>query len=431
MAAVLVFSGSARAGQVRLNLATSAGVVRADRPERVYLKVGLDGLAIDDAAARTPINVAIVLDKSGSMTGQKIRKAKEAAKMAVDRLGPEDIVSVIAYDHSVKVLVPATKASEKAAVKRRIDRLYASGNTALFAGVSKGAREVRKFIDSRRVSRIVLLSDGQANVGPSSPYELADLGASLIKEGISVTTIGLGMGYNEDLMAALAEASDGNHAFARNAGDLARIFNYEFGDLLSVVARDIRIEVNFSKGARPVRVLGRKAKIYGNQVVARINQVYAAQEKFLMIEVDLPPGVDGSFRDIATATISYNDSATSRKETLSGLANVRFSSSEAAVRASENQAVLVATIELQANENNRLAVTLKDRGETKKAAKVLDDNVRFLENKSAVLKSKRLKKLAADNQKDKESLSAPAPKWRAQRKSMRDRQSAIDLQRGW
>jgi Ca-activated chloride channel family protein len=253
----LLATEGAWAKQVRLNLATSSSVVRADQPQRIFLKVGLDGFAIEDSATRPPVNVAIVLDKSGSMSGKKIQKAKEAAKMAVNRLRADDIVSVIAYDHSVEVLVPATKASEKHEINRCIDRLRAEGNTALFAGVSKGANEVRKFIDTRRVSRVILLSDGLANVGPSSPYELADLGVSLIKEGISVTTIGLGDGYNEDLMARLAEASDGNHAFARTANDLARIFNFEFGDLLSVVAKDVRIRVSCGSGIRPIRVLGK------------------------------------------------------------------------------------------------------------------------------------------------------------------------------
>src|SRR6185436_579493 len=133
-----------------------------------YVRVGLTGIPINDTG-RTPVNVAIVLDKSGSMAGEKLRKAKEAAIVSIDRLGPNDIVSVIAYDQTVEVLVPATKVSDRLALHRAIERLSADGNTALFAGVSKGAAEVRKFLDPHRVNRIILLSDGQANIGPSSP----------------------------------------------------------------------------------------------------------------------------------------------------------------------------------------------------------------------------------------------------------------------
>ncbi len=429
--AVLMMSGAAMAEQVRLNLATSSSVVRADKPQRVFLKVGLDGFAIADASRRAPVNVAIVLDKSGSMSGDKILKAKEAAKMAVRQLRADDIVSVIAYDHSVEVLVPATKASERHEINRRIDQLRASGNTALFAGVSKGAREVRKFIDSGRISRVILLSDGLANVGPSSPYELADLGASLIKEGISVTTIGLGTGYNEDLMAGLAEASDGNHAFARTAGDLAGIFNYEFGDLLSVVAKDVRIRITCGPGVRPLRVLGRKAHIYGQEVVARINQLYASQEKFLLIEVEVPASLDGSTRDVAAVSVEYDNAVTRQRESLRGGTQIRFSRSDDLVERSQNDKVVVASIELLANENNRLAVELRDQGKTAEAERVLESNVKFLETKASKHSSKKLKKLAADNKKDQSEIKAPAKVWNSRRKEMRRRQYQLDSQMAW
>ena len=87
---------------------------------------------------------------------------------------------------------------------------------------------------------------------PDSPAALGDLGASLGKSGISVTTIGLGLGYNEDLMVRLAEKSDGNHAFVENSRDLSRIFEYEFGDILSVVAQDVKIKINCLPGVKPV-----------------------------------------------------------------------------------------------------------------------------------------------------------------------------------
>jgi len=206
---VLVGVCPARAERVKLDVALSHPVLLAGKKQTAYLKVGLTGVPLANPEHRAPANIAIVLDRSGSMSGEKIRKAKEAAILAIARLGSEDIVSVVAYNSYVTVLVPATKVSDKHALYSAINRLYAGGSTALFAGVSKGAHEVRKFIAPDRVNRVILLSDGLANVGPSSPEALAALGASLAKEGISVTTIGLGLGYNEDLMFHLAHASDG------------------------------------------------------------------------------------------------------------------------------------------------------------------------------------------------------------------------------
>lgn len=159
------------------------------------------------------MNIALVIDKSGSMGGAKIAQAREAVNLAIDRLGPDDVLSIVAYDNSVHTLVPATKVSDKAALKARISKLGANGGTALFGGVSRGASEVRKFFDRDRVNRVILLSDGMANVGPKSPKEMASLGEKLGGEGITVTTFGIGSGYNEDLMTQLAQASDGNHAY--------------------------------------------------------------------------------------------------------------------------------------------------------------------------------------------------------------------------
>src|SRR5207244_2362433 len=110
----------------------------------------------------------------------------------LDRLTQDDVVSIIAYDGAVQVLVSATKLSDRDLVRARIRAIAPGGATALFAGVSRGIEEVRKFKAPGRVNRVILLSDGQANVGPSSPNELGRLGAACAKESISVTTIGLG-----------------------------------------------------------------------------------------------------------------------------------------------------------------------------------------------------------------------------------------------
>ncbi|MFP4028700.1 MAG: vWA domain-containing protein [Candidatus Brocadiia bacterium] len=175
----IVFSlaaAPARADQVKLNVALSHPALQAGRAQTTYLKVGLEGFKMKNEA-RTPINVALVLDKSGSMSGQKIAQARQAAIMAVNRLRSDDIVSVIVYDATVRVLVPATKAQEKAAIIRKIRSLGASGSTALYGGVKKGGQEVRKFLSRNRINRIVLMSDGLANVGPDSIPEIAGLGA--------------------------------------------------------------------------------------------------------------------------------------------------------------------------------------------------------------------------------------------------------------
>src|SRR5262245_55180616 len=116
------------AEQVKVDVALARPYMLAGQKQTGYLRVGLTGVPFNNEGRRTPVNVAIVLDKSGSMQGEKIRKAKEAALMSIDRLGPNDIVSVIAYDTTVEVLVPATKVSDRRALHAAIERLSADGN---------------------------------------------------------------------------------------------------------------------------------------------------------------------------------------------------------------------------------------------------------------------------------------------------------------
>src|SRR5690606_23156929 len=123
--------------------------------------------------------------------------------------------------------------------------------------------------------RMILLSDGLANVGPSSPDELAALGASLGREGVSIGTIGLGVDYNEDLMFKLATASDGAMAFAEHPSDLASFFDREIRAVTHVVASNIEIELNVKEPYKPVRVLGDRGTIRGQAVTFDLNQAYA------------------------------------------------------------------------------------------------------------------------------------------------------------
>ena len=428
-AATILAAEIVAADQIRLDVAVSNPVMLSGSTQRAYVKVALTGFPLMGTGRRTPANVSIVLDRSGSMSGEKIRKAKEAALLAVDRLGPDDIVSVIAYNHTVDVLVPATKVRDREQIYQKIESLHASGDTALFAGVSKGAREVQKFIERHRVNRIILVSDGLANVGPSSPGDLGDLGWSLAKQGISVTTIGLGDGYNEDLMVALAGQSDGNHAFVENAADLTRIFSQEFGDVLSVIARELTVRIDCAAGVRPIRVLGRRAEINGRQIVTTLNQLYADQEKFVLLEVEVPGRSAGSKLEIATVDVRYANTVSRTTDVLGSRAVVSFSSSYAAVEAGRDKGVLVASVELLANEANKNAVALRDEGRIQEAEAALEANAAFLDKEAERYKSDELRGRAASNRKAKMKL-APS-EWNKQRKVMFDDAYQLDNQQAW
>lgn len=404
-------------------------VLPAARKQTTWLKIGILGFEAPGQRKRPTANVAIVIDKSGSMTGDKMRHAKEAAALAVDLLAPDDIVSVVAYDHTVQVLVPATRVSDRAAIGRGIARLVPGGNTALFAGVAKGADEVRKFLDRKRVNRVILLSDGLANVGPSSPGELGALAGSLGREGISVTTFGLGLGYNEDLMVQLAARSDGNHAFVEQADDLAGFFRAELGDVLSVVGQEVMVRVEFAPGVRPVRALGRDADIVGQRLTASLNQLYARQEKFLLIELEMPPAPSGVETRVATVDVTYRNAVTRADDRLTATVAGRYSDDVSEVTAQTNGKVMVIAVEALSNETNEQALVLRDQGRVQEAETLLQQNASFLEENAVRYGSTHLQEKKNKVLEDSKNL-APT-KWNRRRKAMRRELYKFDSQQSY
>ncbi len=419
---------SAEAKTLQLSAELGRPVLLADQKNIDYLKIGVTGFEREDAK-RTPVNLSIVIDRSSSMSGDKIAKAREAALLVLERLSTNDILSIVAYDSGVEVLVPATKVTDREMIETKIRRIRPRGSTALFAGVSRGIEEVRKFLDDGRVNRVILLSDGQANVGPSSPNELGRLGAAAGKEGIAVTTIGLGLGYNEDLMAQLARRSDGNHAFAENGEALVKIFGYELGDVLSVVAQELSMTVKLAEGIRPVRVLNRDGEIHGQEVVLGLNQLYAKQEKFFLLEVEVGPHAAGTNLAAADVTLSFANMQSGKTERASDSVQLSFTRSKSEVARAENRAVMVAAVESIAVAQNREAVALRDQGKVQEAEKVLRDNAGWLQKEAVKYKSKRLDSYSKSNMDDAKNLDGQS--WNKRRKAMRKSQHELDFQQSY
>ena len=307
---------------------------------------------------------------------------------------------MITFDSTVDVVVPATKASDRGAIRERISALTPRGETALFSGVSFGLEEIRKFTDQKRVNRMILLSDGQANVGPRSPNELGMLGESAARQGISITTIGLGLGYNEDLMTQLAMRSDGNHAFAENASDIAQIFSHEIGDILSVVAADVQVDVDFGEGIVPVRALGREASIVGHKAKVSLAQLYAKQQKYVLFEVKVPPSKAGAKRGLANVAVSYANMISKQRATKRAGAAVEFSMAKDLVASRQNKKVMADAVEAIGIENNRRAVALRDQGRVDEASQALERNAVYLKQESARLGSKKLGSYSIENEED-------------------------------
>ncbi len=405
---------------VKLKTELGHSVLLKNKKQKAYIRIHLEGDKPATTEDRPPVNITIVIDKSGSMGGAKMERAKDAAIMAVGRLSSEDIVSIVTYDNQVNVIVPATKVGDSDYISERIEKIRPGGSTALYAGTEQGISEVKKFLDRNKVNRVILISDGLANIGPSKPDVVAELGKKAAQDGIAITTIGLGLGYNEDLMAKLAFNSDGNHAFVKNAGDLVAVFNNEFGDVLSVVAQDVEIEVIFHEKVVPLRSLGREVIIEKNRVKVRLNQIYGAQQKEIILEVEAPEGLTEEELELAEIKISYLDMKSKEKKSEQQSVQAKLVDDEKDWEKSANRSVMTSvTTQIAVIENER-AVKLRDDGKVEEARGILNSNAAYLKSAGAKYGSKKLQTMSTDNEKEAQNLDNN--NWAATRKSMRFKQ---------
>jgi Ca-activated chloride channel family protein len=405
---------------VNCDLSLDRTVLPAGRSEKAIIKIALEVPEIPRETDRPPVNLTLVLDRSGSMSGEKIARAREAALTALHRLGAQDLFSLVTYDHTVRTLVPPQSPTDNRDwIEQQIRSIGTGGNTALFGAVSQGAAEVRKNLGGDYVHRVLLLSDGLANVGPSSPADLGRLGAALLKEGISVTTIGIGNDFNEDLMTSLAERSDGNHYFVESSSDLPRIFALELGDVLSIAASQVIIEVECPEGVRPLRIIGREGRIRGNSVELHLNQLYGGQEKYALIEVMVAPGEAEQSREIAQASCSYENALTRRQERSTAQASIRFSKRHEEVVKSASKPVLKAVVENEIAESRDRALDLYNAGRKDEAVQELKQSKEKLQVQSEALGFRDLSGKADVLEEDAASFAAPAPLAPAAKKEIR------------
>lgn len=427
---------SSPSAALKLDAELGQSVLPLGKSGKVYLRLSLKSAPIANREWRSPVNVALVLDRSGSMKGKRIAAAKEAASEALQRLAADDVVALVAYNHQVDVLQRAARLGDDHGLKSKINGLDATGRTALHAGVVTGADQVKRYLAANRVNRVILLSDGLANVGPSTPRELAALGRKLGSEGISVTTIGLGLDYNEDLMQRLAAASDGNHAFVEDAKDLAGIFNAEFGDALSITAQDIEIIIECRIGFKPVRVLGREATIEGNRIRLKLNQLQGSNERYFVVELDAPEVRTPGDAEVASVEVNYLDLNSGDRRRAEARAKGRFSASAEEVEKSVNKAVMSQVSTQIATEASERAVELRDKGDITGARKLLEGNATYLKNARELYGSgagaaspsmvKELQELEKKQNEAANNLDAHA--WEKTRKSMRYDQHKSKMQ---
>ncbi|AWN24274.1 hypothetical protein DKM44_14410 [Deinococcus irradiatisoli] len=205
-------------------------------------------------APRQPLNLALVLDRSGSMAGPALKLAKRAAQHAVRQLGPEDRVSIVAFDSTVEVVVPSTAVTQAETIVQAIEHLRSGNSTALYAGWVAGMQEVQSQRHHYSLNRVLLLTDGLANVGPRNPDALASQVAQALGTSVSTSVIGLGNHYNEVLLETLALSGDGNYTYVEEPSQLEAVFTAELTGLQSMVGQQVSLGVEPEAGLSVMEV---------------------------------------------------------------------------------------------------------------------------------------------------------------------------------
>jgi Ca-activated chloride channel family protein len=238
--------------QPTLLLTPRRGALVAGQANVLHVLLRAQAPARSEATApkRPPLHVALVIDRSGSMSGAPLDEARRCAAHVVDGLQPTDVASLVVFDDDVDTLVPATNLSDRARFHEALRRVISGGSTNLHGGWLRGAETRAPRTGDGILSRVILLSDGCANRGLRDVAAIEDQCRTLAAAGVTTSTYGLGRHFNEDLMVRMARAGGGNHYYGDSAEDLFAPFAEELALMQATAAREVRLSLTAAPGVR-------------------------------------------------------------------------------------------------------------------------------------------------------------------------------------
>ncbi len=307
------------------------------RASREHLLVSLMASNVM-GGARMPLNLCLIIDRSGSMEGEPLEYVKRACGYVVDLLEPNDVLSIVAFEERVEVIMPARKVINKALIKEHINRLDVGNTTNLFDGIAAGASQIASVYSGNYVNRALLFTDGDPTAGIKDFSSIVGLVGEQKSRGITITALGFGNEYNEELLAGIARKAGGNYYYITRPDLIPEVFRKELETLMTVVARNLKLRINLSRWVQVRQIYGHLPTFGNRTAETTLPDVERGSAESALVELEFGPRPAGTYR-VARVEVTYDDSVTGRAERLTEDVVLEFTPDEALVAANVNQQV--------------------------------------------------------------------------------------------
>ena len=291
--------------------------VSAADPEAV-LQVGFSTALASDRQQLPPVNLALVIDKSGSMAdADKLSRVKEALLTLVNQLRETDTLSIVVFDSEAAVLRPAREVGDREEVRRLIRSIEPGSSTNIHAGLVLGYREALRHFKREGTNRVVLLTDGIANQGVTDPAQIARDSLSFNDRGVDLSTIGVGLDLNKDLLRQLAKSGRGLFHFVADAQDIDKVFLKEVQSLVAPVASEPNLEIEYGPGLELAQVYGYEPERSAGGLKIKLDNMNQGLTQVVMLRFKARPRVFDGARPAVHVNFSYYDIEQKRRVTKS------------------------------------------------------------------------------------------------------------------
>lgn len=286
----------------------------SDGRASVALTLAADEIVQPDQLSPQNADLVVVLDRSGSMSGQKIHDARRAVLRLIERLTDKDRLAVVAYSNGVSTVWPLTSmtAAHRSQAASAVQQVFTGGGTNLGGGLSEGISALMQAPARERQRKLILISDGLANQGITDPMDLGNMAASAAEHNFTVSTVGVGLDFNEILMTTIADHGAGRYYFLEDPRTFAQVFDKELQATRMVAASGLEIRIPQADGVRLVNAGGYPITAQGNVAVVRPGDLLSGQQRTLYLTFQVPTDKERSF-NLGAFQTRFMDNGVSRK----------------------------------------------------------------------------------------------------------------------